>query len=127
MTLIMFSATFYGQDISNLEKSKLEDTVKQIVMTEVSKNPAFKDFRITNSTPVKFEKRIAPKNKTQITDTNQIGYGVKEGDIMSVVTFYDSENHIIIESSVLLRNSTIVYVLRGDMIILSGDVLLNLK
>ena len=127
MTLIMFSTTFYGQDISNLEKSELEDAVRQIVMTEVNNNPVFKDYRVSNTTAVKFEKRTSPQDNSHITDPNQIGYGLKKGDVVMMITFYNDNNETIIESSVLLRNSAIRFVFRGDMMGFSGDALLNSK
>ena len=67
ITLVIFcisliSIPLCAQDISNFEKSKLEETVKQMVIKEVNTNPAFEEFRISNSTPVKFEKFISQED-----------------------------------------------------------------
>ena len=129
MTLIMFSSAFYGQDITNLEKTKLEATVKQIVIKEVSENPIFKEFQVTNSTPVKFEKRISPEDYSYITDENDLYYGIKKGDVVMMITFYNGNNEedFIIRAGVHLQSSRLTYVSRRDMMGFSGDALLNSK
>lgn len=129
MTLIMFSATFYGQDITNLEKTKLEETVKQIVVKEVSKNPIFKEFQVTNSTPVKFERIISPQDFFHITDKNDPDYGIKKGDVTMLITFYNGNNEedYIIRASVNLKGSNITIIRRGDRMGFSGEALLNSK
>ena len=67
--------------------------------------------------------------KIILTNKNDYKYGIKEGEPLMRVTFYngnDEEEYEVI-SIILLKESQILMTLRGDGIGLSGNLLLNKK
>ena len=126
--LIMFSSGLHAQDITNWEKSKLEAYVKDLAIKEVNANPAFEEFRVTNTTPVKFDLIILDEDYSHITDKQDMDYGTTKGDSLMRVTFFKTNKEdFIVKVIILLKEPKIQSILRGDNLILSGDIILNKK
>ena len=126
--LTMFSIGLHAQDITNWEKNKLEAHVKDLAIKEVNANPVFEEFRVTNTTPVRFDLIISDKDYSHITNKQKMNYGIKKGDSLMRVTFFntDKEDYIAVVV-ILLRTSKITSILRGDAMGFTGDLILNKK
>ena len=127
-SLIMFTVGLHAQDITNWEKSKLEAYVKDLAIKEVNANPAFEEFRISNSTPVNFERFVSDQDYSYITDEEDMFFGIRKNDSFIRTTFFNGkEEDFIVVVIVLLRTSEIKSILRGDNMGFSGDLILNKK
>ena len=124
----MFTVGLHAQDITNWEKSKLEAYVKDLAIKEVNANPAFEEFRISNSTPVNFERFVSDQDYSYITDEEDMFFGIRKNDSFIRTTFFNGkEEDFIVVVIVLLRTSEIKSILRGDNMGFSGDLILNKK